>query len=148
MVFLNFIFGALRWGQFGTYDTYVAYVRYVVLAKTQIGSKKLYSENYVQNLDGCLPGMTREWQKFEAPLEQRKHVSTPFLCPPVHPAQIVVCTSTLKCGLTPSTTQVIGASMKDGAMIYQDYGTYLPITAPSRRRRAQRRHSVCIGYVM
>ena len=44
----------------------------------------------------------------------------------MHPAQIVVCTSTLKCGLTPSTTQVIGASMKDGAMIYQDYGTGRP----------------------
>ena len=35
----------------------------------------------------------------------------------MHPAQIVVCTSTLKCGLTPSTTQVIGASMKKGSMI-------------------------------
>ena len=78
MVFLNFIFGALRWGQYGTYDTYVAYVRYVVLAKTSVGSTKVYSENYVQNLDDCLPGMTWEWQNFEVPLEQGIFVRTPF----------------------------------------------------------------------
>ena len=78
MVFLNFIFGALRWGQYGTYGTYVAYVRYVVLAKTSVGSTKVYSENYVQNLEMCLAGMTREQQKFVIHLEQRIFVLTPF----------------------------------------------------------------------
>ena len=89
---------------------------------TRVGTKKLYSKNYVQNLELCLAGMTREQQKFECALELRIFVRTPLLCPPVHRAQIVECTSTLKSGLTPSTTRVIVHSMRGGSMIYQDYG--------------------------
>ena len=69
--------------------------------------------------------MARERQKFECALELRIFVRTPLLCPPVHQAHIVECTSTLKSDLTPNRTQVIVHTMESGSMIYQDYGSYV-----------------------